>query len=95
MFPAEALTTHQNHRPIWGASMRASPLWLWLLVGLWESGRSHRSCPDLIVDSCHCSAERSKELSRQQHVRVKVVCDDVDLMDTLQPNFLPNRTVSL
>ncbi|XP_075891785.1 adhesion G protein-coupled receptor A3 [Nelusetta ayraudi] len=75
--------------------MRACPIWLWLLVGLWESSLSHRNCPDLIVDSCHCSAERSKELSRQQHVRVKVVCDDVDLMDTLQPSFLPNRTVSL
>lgn len=73
--------------------MRA-PIWLWLLVGLWESSVSHRNCPDLIVDSCQCSAERSKELSRQ-HVRVKVVCDDVDLMDTLQPSFLPNRTVSL
>ncbi|CAG10161.1 unnamed protein product [Tetraodon nigroviridis] len=45
--------------------------------------------------SCHCSAERSnKELSRQ-HVRIKVACDDVDLMDTLQPSFLPNRTVTL
>uniref|UniRef100_UPI003AAD1AB0 adhesion G protein-coupled receptor A3 n=1 Tax=Centroberyx gerrardi TaxID=166262 RepID=UPI003AAD1AB0 len=67
---------------------------LCVIVGLWESSLSNRNCPDLIVDSCHCSAERSKELSRQ-HVRVKVVCDDVDLMDTLQPNFLPNRTVSL
>uniref|UniRef100_A0A667ZQG1 Adhesion G protein-coupled receptor A1 n=1 Tax=Myripristis murdjan TaxID=586833 RepID=A0A667ZQG1_9TELE len=67
---------------------------LCVIVGLWESSLSNRNCPDLIVDSCHCSAERSKELSRQ-HVRVKVVCDDVDLMDTLQPSFLPNRTVSL
>ncbi|XP_072247538.1 adhesion G protein-coupled receptor A3 [Leuresthes tenuis] len=61
---------------------------------LWEASLSSRNCPDLIVDSCHCSAERSKELSRQ-HVRVRVVCDDADLMDTLPPNFLPNRTVSL
>ncbi|XP_034754238.1 adhesion G protein-coupled receptor A3 [Etheostoma cragini] len=67
---------------------------LCVIVGLWESSLSNRNCPDLIVDSCHCSAERSKDLSRQ-HVRVKVVCDDVDLMDTLQPRFLPNRTVSL
>ncbi|XP_042357819.1 adhesion G protein-coupled receptor A3 isoform X2 [Plectropomus leopardus] len=67
---------------------------LCVIVGLWESSLSNRNCPDLIVDSCHCSAERSKELSRQ-HVRVKVVCDDVDLMDTLPPSFLPNRTVSL
>ncbi|KAM4591738.1 adhesion G protein-coupled receptor A3 isoform 2-T2 [Odontesthes bonariensis] len=61
---------------------------------LWEASLGSRNCPDLIVDSCHCSAERSKELSRQ-HVRVRVVCDDADLMDTLPPNFLPNRTVSL
>lgn len=67
---------------------------LCVIVGLLESSLSNRNCPDLIVDSCHCSAERSKELSRQ-HVRVKVVCDDVDLMDTLQPSFVPNRTVSL
>ncbi|XP_049456517.1 uncharacterized protein LOC125903568 isoform X2 [Epinephelus fuscoguttatus] len=73
--------------------MRALTL-LCVIVGLWETSLSNRNCPDLIVDSCHCSAERSKELSRQ-HVRVKVVCDDVDLMDTLQPSFLPNRTVSL
>lgn len=73
--------------------MRALGL-LCVLVAVWESSLSNRNCPDLIVDSCHCSAERSKELSRQP-VRVKVVCDDVDLMDTLQPNFLPNRTVSL
>ncbi|CAK6962379.1 adhesion G protein-coupled receptor A3 [Scomber scombrus] len=67
---------------------------LCVMVGLWHSSLSNRNCPDLIVDSCHCSAERSKELSRQ-HVRIKVVCDDMDLMDTLQPSFLPNRTVSL
>ncbi|KAM3606459.1 uncharacterized protein V6R79_016895 [Siganus canaliculatus] len=73
--------------------MRALTL-LYVLVGLWESSLSNRNCPDLIVDSCHCSVERSKELSRH-HVRIKVVCDDVDLMDTLQPNFLPNRTFSL
>ncbi|XP_030011618.1 adhesion G protein-coupled receptor A3 isoform X1 [Sphaeramia orbicularis] len=74
-----------------------SALWFLCVMVLllrWESARSSRNCPDLIVDSCHCSAERSKELSRQ-HVRVKVVCDDVDLMDTLQPSFLPNKTVSL
>ncbi|XP_047459531.1 adhesion G protein-coupled receptor A3 [Mugil cephalus] len=67
---------------------------LCVIVLLWKSSVGNGNCPDLIVDSCHCSAERSKELSRQ-HVRVKVVCDDVDLMDTLQPSFLPNRTVSL
>ncbi|XP_032409685.1 adhesion G protein-coupled receptor A3 [Xiphophorus hellerii] len=67
---------------------------LCLTALLWEASQSSRNCPDLIVDSCHCSAERSKELSRH-HVRVKVLCDDVDLMDTLPPSFLPNRTVSL
>lgn len=67
---------------------------LCVMALLWKSSLANRNCPDLIVDSCHCSAERSKELSRQ-HVRVKVVCDDVDLMETLQPSFLPNRTVSL
>ncbi|XP_061818570.1 adhesion G protein-coupled receptor A3 isoform X2 [Nerophis lumbriciformis] len=65
------------------------------LVALWGSGGGNRNCPDLILDSCRCSAERSKELSRQQQVRVKVVCDDVDLLETLHPSFLPNRTISL
>ncbi|XP_019737740.1 adhesion G protein-coupled receptor A3 isoform X4 [Hippocampus comes] len=64
------------------------------MVGLWGSTDANRNCPDLIVDSCQCLAERSKDLSRQ-HVRVKVVCDDVDLMETLHPSFLPNRTFSL
>lgn len=73
--------------------MRALNL-LCVIVLLCKSSLSNRNCPDLIIDSCHCSVERSKELSRQQ-VRIKVVCDDVDLMDTLQPSFLPNRTVSL
>ncbi|XP_005463013.1 adhesion G protein-coupled receptor A3 [Oreochromis niloticus] len=73
--------------------MRALTL-LCVIVLLCKSSLSNRNCPDLIIDSCHCSVERSKELSRQQ-VRIKVVCDDVDLMDTLQPSFLPNRTVSL
>ncbi|XP_035461487.2 adhesion G protein-coupled receptor A3 isoform X1 [Scophthalmus maximus] len=65
-----------------------------LALGLWESGLGSGSCPDLTVDSCHCSAERSKELSRQ-HVRVKVACEDVELTDPLQPRFVPNTTVSL
>ncbi|CAL8299496.1 unnamed protein product [Merluccius merluccius] len=67
---------------------------LCVMVGLWRSCRSNRSCPDLIVDSCHCAAERSKQLSRQT-VRIRVVCDDVELMDTLQPSLLPNETVAL
>ncbi|KAM8851735.1 adhesion G protein-coupled receptor A3 isoform 3-T4 [Synchiropus picturatus] len=65
-----------------------------LLLCVLEFGWANRNCPDLIVDTCHCSAERSKELSRHQ-VRVKVVCDDADLLETLHPSFLPNRTVSL
>ncbi|XP_074502968.1 adhesion G protein-coupled receptor A3 isoform X2 [Sebastes fasciatus] len=75
--------------------MRALTLLCVIVCALWESNLCNRNCPDLIVDSCHCSAERSKELSRQHVHRVKVVCDDVDLMDTLQTSFLPNRTVSL
>ncbi|KAM6956812.1 adhesion G protein-coupled receptor A3 [Aplochiton taeniatus] len=67
---------------------------LCVIVGLWRSCLTSRNCPDLIIDSCHCSVERSKELSRQ-NVRVKVVCDDVELMDTLQTSFLPNKTVTL
>ncbi|XP_013889690.1 G-protein coupled receptor 124, partial [Austrofundulus limnaeus] len=67
-----------------------------LVVLLWGSGLSSRTCPDLVVESCHCSADRSKDLSRQPvRVRVRVLCEDVDLMDTLPPRFLPNRTVSL
>lgn len=65
-----------------------------LFIGFWTTCLSNRNCPDLIIDSCHCTSERSKELSRQL-VRVKVVCDDVELLDTLQPSFLPNKTVSL
>ncbi|KAL6486992.1 hypothetical protein MHYP_G00036180 [Metynnis hypsauchen] len=67
---------------------------LLLVAGLWRSGVSSRNCPDLIVDSCHCAAERSKELSRHT-VRVKVVCEDADLLDTLEPALLPNTTVTL
>uniref|UniRef100_W5L5D0 Adhesion G protein-coupled receptor A1 n=1 Tax=Astyanax mexicanus TaxID=7994 RepID=W5L5D0_ASTMX len=65
-----------------------------LVVGLWRSSVSSRNCPDLFVDSCHCSAERSKELSRLR-VRVRVVCEDAELLDTLQPALLPNTTVTL
>nr|XP_046209604.1 adhesion G protein-coupled receptor A3-like isoform X1 [Oncorhynchus gorbuscha] len=67
---------------------------LCVVVGLWRTCLTNRNCPDLFIDSCHCTSERSKELSRQ-NVWVKVVCDDVELMDTLQPSFLPNKTVSL
>ncbi|CAL8391250.1 unnamed protein product [Arctogadus glacialis] len=67
---------------------------LCVMVAFWKSCLTNRSCPDLIIDSCHCPAERSKQLSRLP-VRIKVVCDDVELMDTLQPSFLPNQTVAL
>ncbi|KAM9365820.1 LOW QUALITY PROTEIN: adhesion G protein-coupled receptor A3 [Pholidichthys leucotaenia] len=63
------------------------------LILLWERGESSRSCPDLMIDSCHCSSERSNELKR--HVRIKVACDDVELTEPLQPSCLPNTTVSL
>ncbi|XP_054594201.2 adhesion G protein-coupled receptor A2-like [Nothobranchius furzeri] len=65
---------------------------LCVTVLLLESARSYRTCPDLIVESCRCAAERSAPRSRQ---RVRVVCVDVELTDTLPPSFLPNRTVSL
>ncbi|XP_060097355.1 adhesion G protein-coupled receptor A1 isoform X1 [Heteronotia binoei] len=61
------------------------------LVGL--SG-ANRNCPDLVVDSCLCTAERSKGPGRQT-VRIKVVCSGGELVETLQPSLLPNRTVSL
>ncbi|KAI4874852.1 hypothetical protein NFI96_010401 [Prochilodus magdalenae] len=67
---------------------------LLLVAALWRSGVSSRNCPDLIVDSCHCVAERYKELSRHT-VRVKVVCEDADLLETLEPALLPNTTVTL
>ena len=67
---------------------------LCVMVVLWRSCWSNRSCPDLLIDSCHCPAERSKQLSRLP-LRVRVVCDDVELMDTLQPSVLPNQTVAL
>ncbi|XP_062319868.1 adhesion G protein-coupled receptor A3 [Osmerus eperlanus] len=65
---------------------------IFLCMGFWTSCMSN-DCPDLTIDSCVCTSERSKELSR--HLRVKVVCDDVELLDTLQPSFLPNKTVFL
>ncbi|XP_051508291.1 adhesion G protein-coupled receptor A3-like [Myxocyprinus asiaticus] len=64
------------------------------LLGCWRSALSSRSCPDLMIDSCHCTSERSKAFNRQS-VRVKVVCDDADLTETMQPSSLPNTTVSL
>ncbi|XP_035387320.1 adhesion G protein-coupled receptor A3 [Electrophorus electricus] len=67
---------------------------IFVVTGLWRSSLTNRNCPELFFDSCHCASERSKELSLQK-IRVKVACDDADLMDTLQATFLPNTTVSL
>ena len=53
-----------------------------------------RNCPDLIVDRCLCAAERAKGPGRPA-LRIKVVCSGGDLVETLQPAVLPNRTVSL
>ncbi|XP_061491582.1 adhesion G protein-coupled receptor A1 isoform X6 [Rhineura floridana] len=66
------------------------------LVAAAVSGLSvaNRNCPDLVVDSCLCAAERSKGPGRQT-VRIKVVCSGGELVETLQPSLLPNRTVSL
>ncbi|KAJ0004932.1 hypothetical protein NQD34_011146 [Periophthalmus magnuspinnatus] len=72
-----------------------SLVWLCVIALLLDFAVGSRNCPDVIVESCHCDVERSKELSRQQPQRVKVVCDDAELMDTLHPSFLPNRTVLL
>lgn len=60
-------------------------------VGL---SKGNRNCPDLVVDSCLCTAERSKGPGRQT-LRIKVVCSGGDLAETLHPSLLPNRTVSL
>ncbi|XP_036402670.1 adhesion G protein-coupled receptor A3 [Megalops cyprinoides] len=65
-----------------------------IIAGLWRMLLASRSCPDLVIDGCRCTSERHKELSRQT-VRVKVVCNGAELLDTLQPSFLPNTTVSL
>lgn len=65
-----------------------------LVLVLALSGCWSRYCPELMIDSCHCTSERSKEFNRQS-VRVKVVCDDADLTETMQPGSLPNTTVSL
>ncbi|XP_055026173.2 adhesion G protein-coupled receptor A3 isoform X1 [Misgurnus anguillicaudatus] len=64
------------------------------IIGCWRCALSNRYCPDLMIDSCHCTAERSKEFNRQT-VRVKVICDDADLTETMPPSSLPNNTVSL
>ncbi|XP_043111185.1 adhesion G protein-coupled receptor A2-like [Puntigrus tetrazona] len=64
------------------------------LLAALAAARGSRYCPELMIDSCHCTAERSKEFSRQS-VRVKAVCDDADLTETMQPSSLPNKTVSL
>ncbi|XP_026133545.1 adhesion G protein-coupled receptor A3-like [Carassius auratus] len=55
---------------------------------------SGRDCPELMIDSCRCASERSKEFNRRS-VRVKVVCDDADLTETMPPGSVPNTTVSL
>ncbi|KAJ8359850.1 hypothetical protein SKAU_G00163750 [Synaphobranchus kaupii] len=65
-----------------------------VIAGLWRMLSASRSCPDLVIDGCRCTSERHMELSRQT-VRVKVVCSGAELMDTFQPSFLPNTTVSL
>uniref|UniRef100_A0A8C7RGC2 Adhesion G protein-coupled receptor A1 n=1 Tax=Oncorhynchus mykiss TaxID=8022 RepID=A0A8C7RGC2_ONCMY len=65
---------------------------LCVVVGLWRTCLTNGNCRNLFIDSCHCSSERSKKLGRQTF-RVKVVCDDVELLDTLQPSFLPNKTI--
>ncbi|XP_039626559.1 adhesion G protein-coupled receptor A3 isoform X1 [Polypterus senegalus] len=65
-----------------------------LVAGFWAVSLANRNCPDLIIDSCRCAADRPKQLERQ-NIRIKVVCNNVELLETLQPGFLPNKTVSL
>ncbi|XP_066536059.1 adhesion G protein-coupled receptor A3 isoform X2 [Hoplias malabaricus] len=68
---------------------------LLLVSSVWRSGVSGRSCDEeLMVDSCRCAAERSTQPSRLS-VRVKVLCEDAELLDTLEPALLPNTTVTL
>ncbi|MGH0132437.1 UNVERIFIED_CONTAM: hypothetical protein FKN15_035944 [Acipenser sinensis] len=67
-----------------------------LVAGFWGISSANRNCPDLIIDSCRCTAERSKVKGfGRQTVRIKVVCNTGELLETLQPSFLPNKTVSL
>ncbi|XP_069609927.1 adhesion G protein-coupled receptor A1 isoform X1 [Ranitomeya imitator] len=61
-----------------------------LIVG---SSLASRVCPDLITDSCLCTVERSKGLGR--HKLTKVVCNGGELVETIQPALLPNKTVAL
>nr|XP_015202473.1 PREDICTED: adhesion G protein-coupled receptor A1 isoform X1 [Lepisosteus oculatus] len=65
-----------------------------LVAGFWRMFSANRNCPDLIIDSCSCTSERFKELGRQT-IRIKVVCNSGELVETLQPSFLPNKTVTL
>nr|XP_008104927.1 PREDICTED: adhesion G protein-coupled receptor A2 isoform X2 [Anolis carolinensis] len=62
------------------------------VVGL--SG-ANRNCPELAVDSCLCTAERTAKGPGRPSLRVKVVCSGGELVETLPPALLPNRTVSL
>ncbi|XP_017951424.2 adhesion G protein-coupled receptor A1 [Xenopus tropicalis] len=66
-----------------------------VLLTLAASGTASRNCPDLTIDSCLCSSERSKGLGRQKSIYVKVVCSGGELMETLQPSLLPNKTVTM
>lgn len=65
----------------------------WEIRVLLGSG-APQECLDLIVDRCLCAAERAKGPGRPA-LRIKVVCSGGDLVETLQPAVLPNRTVSL
>ncbi|KAM5140807.1 adhesion G protein-coupled receptor A1 isoform 4-T4 [Mantella aurantiaca] len=66
-----------------------------LLYAMAGSLLGSRMCPDLITDSCLCTAERSKGLGRHKVLHIKVLCSGGELLETLQPALLPNLTVSL
>ncbi|GCC22313.1 hypothetical protein chiPu_0000700 [Chiloscyllium punctatum] len=69
-------------------------LWVHLIAGLYGGTAGNRSCPDLIIDSCSCTSERSKGPGRQI-IRIKVACSHGELLETLQSSLLPNQTVTL
>ncbi|XP_075072283.1 adhesion G protein-coupled receptor A1 isoform X1 [Mixophyes fleayi] len=67
----------------------------YLVLSLAGSLHASSNCPDLITDSCLCEVERSKGLGRQKLIHIKVVCSGGELVETLQPTLLPNKTISL
>ncbi|XP_018424748.1 PREDICTED: adhesion G protein-coupled receptor A2-like [Nanorana parkeri] len=74
---------------------RTQLLYCSVLLAIVGSLLASRMCPDLITDSCLCTVERSKGLGRHKVLHIKVLCNEGELVETLQPALLPNLTVSL